>query len=183
MALEFKENYNMLVIHIPNSEASVDAQHNGGKDTTVGSYYMSEMQPEVHEFLNEFDGDFYIDLALVVRNAKEIYKDLFDKNLSNAFKKKLIPQKGAIEFMEWLIVNEGPLYKIPNPTVNENNKYLKFDNLNQTVETFRTLCLGELCDICIQKLGVNGYVIYVDKSPKYYDLINKTIYKWVKNND
>ena len=85
---------------------------------------MSEMQPEVHEFLNKFDGDFYIDLALVVRNAKEIYKDLFDKNLVNAFKKKLIPQKGAIEFMEWLIVNEGPLYKMPNPTVNENNKYL-----------------------------------------------------------
>ena len=83
MALEFKDDINMLVIHIPNSEASVDAQHNGGKDTTVGSYYMSEMQPEVHEFLNDFEGDFYIDLALVVRNAKEIYKELIDKNLSN----------------------------------------------------------------------------------------------------
>ena len=55
MALEFRDDINMLVIHIPNSEASVDAQHNGGKDTTVGSYYMSEMQPEVHEFLNDFE--------------------------------------------------------------------------------------------------------------------------------
>lgn len=183
MALEFKENSNMLVIHIPNSEASVDAQHNGGKDTTVGSYYMSEMQPEVHEFLNEFEGDFYIDLVLVVRNAKTIFNELIDKNLENAFKKKLIPQKNAIEFLEWLINNEGPLFKIPNPTVNENNKYLKFDNLNQAIETFRALCLGELCDICIQKIGINGYILYMDKSPRYYDLINKTAYKWVKNND
>ena len=183
MALEFKNEINMMIIHIPNSEASVDAQHNGGKDTTVGSYYMSELQPEVHEFLNDFDGDFYIDLPLVVRNAKKIYNELKDKSLNNAFKKNLIPQKNAIEFMEWLIENEGPLFKMPNPSVNENNKYLKFDNLNQTVETFRTLCLGELCDICIQRLGVNGYVIYMQESPKYNDIINTTIYKWVKNND
>lgn len=179
MAIEFKDDEELLVIHIPNSEASVDAQHNGGKDTTVGSYYMSEMQPRVFEFLNNFDGDYYIDFSIVLDTSKKIVKDLLDKGLEDAFKQKLEPQKSAIEFVEWYIANNSPLFKMPNPSVNENNKYLKFDNMNQLVETLRTLCLGELCDICIKKIGVNGYIIYNQISNKYYDIISEKIYKWV----
>lgn len=179
MAIEFKDNERMLIIHIPNSEASVDAQHNGGKDTTVGSYYMSEMQPQVFEFLNDFDGEYYIDFSIVLANSKKVINELLENGLQDAFKQKLEPQKSAIEFVEWYIANNSPLYKMPNPSVNENNKYLKFDNLNQLVETLRTLCLGELCEICIKRIGKNGYIIYNQKSNKYYDLINETIYKWV----
>lgn len=180
MALEFKDDENLLVIHIPNSEASVDAQHNGGKDTTVGSYYMSEMQPLVFDFLNDFEGDYFIDFSIVLRNSKKMIDDLLNRGFQDAFKQKLEPQKSALEFVEWMIANESPLYKMPNPSVNENNKYLKFDNMNQAVETLRTLCLGELSDICIKRIGQNGYIIYNQMNSKYYDIINNTIYKWVK---
>lgn len=179
MAIEFIDKENLLIVHIPNSEASVDAQHNGGKDTTVGSYYMSEKQPLVLNFLNDLDGDFYIDLTLVLRNSNIIINDLLSKGLENAFKMKLEPQKSALQLIEWLIEKDGPLYKIPNPTINENNKYLKLDNLNQAVETFRTLCLGEICDICFKKIGKNGYLLYNKKSIKYDKILSETIFEWV----
>lgn len=183
MAMEIRDEDNVLVIHIPNSEACVDAQHNGGKDTSVGSYYMSEMQPAVFAFLNDLEGDYYIDLSLCLFNGKKIYNELKNRGLQNAFKRKLMPQNEAIQFIEWCIENESPLFRMPNPTVNDNNKYLKFDNLNQTVNAFRQLCLGELTDIIIKKIGENGYIIYLDKCDQYYKKIDDTIYKWVINND
>lgn len=183
MAIEFIDSTNSLLIHVPNSEASVNAQHNGNKDTSVGSYYMSEQQPLVHDFLNEFEGDFYIDLTAVLYNSKKIIFDLKNRGLDNAFKKKLVPQDSAIQVLEWIISNDGPLYKMPNPSVNENNKYLKFNNLDNTVDTFRTLCLGELCDICIQKIGISGFVIYLKACEKYEEIVNEQAFKWVIQND
>lgn len=183
MAIEFVDEKKLLLIHVPNSEASVNAQHNGNKDTSVGSYYMSEQQALVREFLNEFNGDYFIDLSIVLSNSKKIISYLKAKRLENAFKKKLIPQESALEVLEWIIENDGPLYKMTNPSVNDNNKYLKFDNLDNTVDTFRSLCLGELCDICIQRIGENGYVIYLKETDKYHQIINEKAYKWVIEND
>ena len=179
MAIVFDMDKNMLIIHVPNSEASVNAQHNGIKDTSVGSYYMSEQQNKVFSFLNNFDGEFYIDLPLVLKNSRKIIDNLKEKRLAGAFKKKLIPQESALEVLEWLIANEGPLYKMPTPTVNENNKYLKLDNLDNTVDSFRTLVLGELCDICFQRIGINGYLVYLRETNSYSNIVEEKAYKWV----
>ncbi|MCR4661153.1 MAG: hypothetical protein K5765_04020 [Clostridia bacterium] len=173
-------NHNELIIHIPNSEASVDAQHHGIKNTTVGSYYMSEMQPAVISFLNNFEGEYYIDLNLSLKNAKIIFEELLQKNLSTYFKSHLIAQKTAMDVFDWYINEYGPYYLMPRPSVNENNKYLKFDNLDNMVSNFRTLCLGELTDIHIKKVGINGYIIYLEKTPKYSQILEKNIFNWVE---
>lgn len=183
MAIEINNEKNTLIIHVPNSEASVDAQHNGNKDTSVGSYYMSEKQPMVYDFLNDFDGDYFIDLAVVLKNAKEIIIDLKERRLENSFKRKLVSQEKALEVLNWIIKQEGPLYKMPNPSVNENNKYLKFDNMDNTVNIFKTLCLGELCDICIQRIGINDYLIYLQKCDGYDQIIKEKAYKMGELND
>ena len=58
MALLLKED--RIEITVPNSEASICAQHEGIKDRTVGSYYMSDIYENVKEFLNDFVGLYYI---------------------------------------------------------------------------------------------------------------------------
>ena len=63
MALLLKDD--RIEISIPNSEASICAQHEGIKDRTVGSYYMSDIYENVKSFLNDFEGNYYIDFSPV----------------------------------------------------------------------------------------------------------------------
>ena len=46
------------------------------------------------------------------------------------------------EIEELIISNRETLVKIPNPTVNDDLKYLKFDRTNKYVKTFEDLLLG-----------------------------------------
>ena len=50
---------------------------------------------------------------------------------------------------ELIISNRETLVKIPNPTVNDDLKYLKFDRTNKYVKTFEDLLLGDLTVITI----------------------------------
>ncbi len=53
------------------------------------------------------------------------------------------------EIEELIISNRETLVKIPNPTVNDDLKYLKFDRTNKYVKTFEDLLLGDLTVITI----------------------------------
>lgn len=167
---------------IPNSEAHVNAQHNGIIDRSVGSYYMSEKGDECIEFLNHFDAEFFIDILICYNNGLTLYNKLKDLNCSKLFKQELLPQKSALETLEWMIKQDDNFYyKIPIPTINENNKYLKLDNSNDVVDLIKTLILGDLTKIIIKKIGSNGFVIFFNAIDNIDDLIKSNkVLKWIK---
>ena len=72
MAMIFDEKTKVLRFDVPNSEATIEAQHFGILDRTVGAYYMSDNSNFCKCFLNQFDGEYYIDISLVKRNAEKI---------------------------------------------------------------------------------------------------------------
>lgn len=159
MALLLKED--RIEITVPNSEASICAQHEGIKDRTVGSYYMSDIYENVKEFLNDFEGFYYIDLTKTYYNMNKLYSEIETKEKINLFKSCLIDQYAIMDEIEDLInSNRETLVKIPNPTVNDNMKYIKFDRTNKYVKMFEDLLLGDLSMITIKKISSDCFVIY-----------------------
>lgn len=159
MALLLKED--RIEISIPNSEASICAQHEGIKDRTVGSYYMSEVYQDVKSFLNDFEGNYYIDLTKTFYNMNKLYAEIEQKDKINLFKSCLMDQYAIIDELEEIISsNRDTLVKIPNPSVNDNMKYLKFDKSNKYVKMFEDLLLGDLTMITIKKISNNCFVLY-----------------------
>lgn len=182
MAMVLEEDGKTLRFDVPNSEANINAQHCGIKDRTVGMYYMSEQVDQCLDFLNDLDGEYFIDLAISVRNAKIILKILKEKSYQDAFKSFLNPQETAISALEWMLDNEKDfLYKMKAPFINDKQKYLKLDNEDVVVNQFKILILGDLVSLYIKKIGTNGYVFYIDKSPNFDGLIqNNEILKWMQ---
>lgn len=171
---------NLIRIDVPNSEAKCIAQHNGIKDREVGAYYMSENYIECFNFLFELKGEYYIDLPLSIMNARTILLDL--KKYKTSFKFELSPQERHIEALNSLLCNhENYFYQIKAPSINEQKKYLKLDNENPIVESFRSLIIGDLTSIFIKKFGSSGFLIYLDKSPLFHNKINdNTVLNWAK---
>lgn len=181
MSMIIEEDNKILRFDVPNSEASINAQHFGIADRTVGSYYMSENYELCKSFLDDFEGEYYIDISLTIRNIKKILAILKDRDYSNAFKSLLVPQFKNLEALEWLLQTGDYYYQMKSPTVNDNQKYLKLDNEDDVVNSFRSLILGDLCSLYIKKIGSNGYMFYVDKNPSFDEIIkgNKVL-KWMK---
>ncbi len=159
MALLLKDD--RIEISIPNSEASICAQHEGIKDRTVGSYYMSDIYENVRTFLNDFNGEFYIDFAKTYYNMNKLYEEIEKMEKISLFKSSLMDQYAILdEIYEIINSNRETLIKIPSPSVNENIKYLKFDRANKYVKMFEDLLLGDLTSITIKKISDNCYIIY-----------------------
>lgn len=182
MSMTIDEEKKSLRFDVPNSEANINAQHCGIKDRTVGSYYMSECYELCAAFLANFQGEYFIDIPLCIRNAKSILDFLKEKGYQKAFKSELMPQLNTLEALEWSLKDSNEyFYKIKAPFVNEQQKYLKLDNEDDVVNLFKTLVLGDLVSIYIKKFGSDGFVIYLDKSPKFDELINKNdVLKWMR---
>ena len=181
MSMVFDDEKKIIRIDVPNSEANIDAQHFGIKDRSVGSYYMSECYDKCFNFLNKFEGDFYIDLTLSIKNSKEILNELYLKNYKSAFKSNLSIQYNTIEALEWFIKADGYFHKMKPPSVNDNEKYLKLDNEDAVVSYFKNLVLGDLVSIYIQKIGNNGFLFYLDKNPNFEKIMkNNIILKWMR---
>ena len=181
MAMIFDDENSIIRIDVPNSEANINAQHCGIKDRNVGSYYMSENYAKCIGFLADFSGEYFIDIPLSIRNAKAILQNLKDKNYGCAFKSKLLPQFNAVQALEWAIKEGEYFYKMKAPSVNDQQKYLKLDNEDETVVLIKTLILGDLTSIFIKKLGDNGFVFYLDKCPDFDEKIkNNTVLKWMR---
>ena len=179
-------NYDLeyLRFDVPNSEANLNAQHYGGKPRTVGAYYMSECSDACREFLSDLKGKYYIDINLCLKNAQEIITFLKNNNYADAYRDKLIPQEKQIEALQWFLSSGEYFYEIAAPTINENAKYLKIDNADDFIAGIKTLVLGDLCSLFFKKIGSDGYVIYLDKNPKFNEIIeNNTILKWMQKKD
>lgn len=181
MSMTIDNEKKILRFDVPNSEASLDAQHNGIKQRTVGSYYMSELYEQCFDFLNKFNGDFMIDINLCIKNAECIVSILKEKNYYAAFKNGLKPQENQIKALKWLVKEGDYFYSIKPPFVNDKKKYLKLDNLDDVVSAFKTLVLGDLCSVYFKKVGLNGFIIYLDKSPAFDEIIRSNkVLQWMK---
>ena len=180
MSMEINFEKQELIFLVPNSESPREAQHKGISDRTVGSFYMSERYHECFLFLNQFNGDFFVDIPLCISQATHLLNRLKENHLEDSFKNKLITQFDAVEALKWYISSENcKFYKIAAPTVNEQKKYLKFDNLDAVYKILKTLLLGDLTKLIIKKIGANGYVVYIDFIDDLEEKIeNRTISKW-----
>ncbi len=171
MALLLKED--RIEIMIPNSEASICAQHNGIKDRTVGSYYMSDIYDDVKSFLNNFNGNYYIDFSKTYYNMNILYDYISNKDKVDLFKSCLMDQFSIMDELEEMInYNKETLIKITNPSVNENEKYLKFERSNKHIRMFEDLLLGDITCITIRKLSDDCFVLYGSYLPEYREKID-----------
>ncbi len=180
MSMEINFEKQELVFTIPNSESPLEAQHKGISNRTVGSFYMSDRYQECFLFLNQFKGDFFVDIPLCITQITTLLNQLKQNHLEDSFKSKLMPQFDAIEALKWYVDGEKcKFYKISAPTVNEQKKYLKFDNLDGVYKLLKTLLLGDLTKLIIKKIGANGFIVYIDFIDDLEKKItNRTISKW-----
>ena len=182
MSMVINQEKRELVFIVPNSEAPMEAQHKGIANRTVGSFYMSDRYDDCYDFLNAFEGFFYIDIGQSISNAICFLEKIKNKGLANAFKNTLRPQFDAVDALKWYREQEKcNYYAIACPTVNEQKKYLKFDNGDQVYKLFKTFLLGDLTKLIIKKIGDNGFMIYVDECDDFDSKIdNGVVSKWRK---
>ena len=122
---------------------------------------MSDIYENVRTFLNDFEGNYYIDLAKTFYNMNKLYSEIETKEKINLFKSCLMDQYAIMDEIEELInSNRETLVKIPNPSVNDNLKYIKFDRTNKFVKLFEDLLLGDLSVITIRKISKDCFVLY-----------------------
>ncbi len=170
MALVLKDNN--IEIYIPNSEASIKAQHIGIKDRTVGSYYVSEFDDLVEKYLNKYEGHFYIDLFRTYINMGNLYDYIIKNEKSDLFKDNLMNQLMICGELEKNNLYKS-YYEIPSPKLTETRKYLKFDRNNKMVCYFADMLLGDITKIVFIKNN-NDYIIYGDVVEDYKDKIDKS---------
>lgn len=168
MALYFLNE--KIEIIIPNSEASIIAQHIGIKDRTVGSYYMSENYEGVKEFFNDFIGKLYLDLYRTKNNLEEMFNYIVEEKRTNLFKSNIIEQLTIINDIE--SNKKYDYYEIKMPVVNDNQKYIKFNRDENNTKLFEDLLLGDLTKIVIKKLNRDTFIMYGDVIDNYQDQID-----------
>lgn len=164
-------NNGNIEIIIPNSEASIKAQHVGIKDRTVGAYYVSEYDDLVEKYLNNYKGNFYIDMFKTYINMSKLYDYIIEINKSELFKDNLMNQLLVCSNLE---KNESynKYYKVPAPILTDTRKYLKFDKTNEEISRFTDMLLGDLTKIVFIKHN-NDYIIYGDIVPDYQSKLQK----------
>lgn len=162
---------NNIEIIIPNSEASIKAQHVGIKDRTVGSFYVSEYDDLVQNYLNDYNGEFYIDMFKTYMNMNVLYDCIIKMNLSNLFKDNLMNQLLICSELEKDNQYVG-YYKVDSPILTETRKYLKFNKNNKYMSCFLDMLIGDLTKIVFIK-NDNIFVIYGDVVENYQEKLTK----------
>lgn len=179
--MEIKDD--RLSIFVPNSEAVIEAQHYGIKNRTVGQYYMSEKTDQVISFLNNMNGDFFVDLLITKHNMEKLLEKLKSNLLQSSFKNNLKTQDSTLKSLDWILKSDH-LHKITPPTVNEHAKYLKFNSSDEVLRCMLRLCLGDLCKIIIRKLSYNCFLIYIEENGSFSQKLDDDEFsKWEKNNE
>lgn len=160
MAFEIKQN--CIIFIIPNSEASIKVQRKTNKIRTVGSYYLSNRADEAEIFLNRLAGHFYVDLSASYLLCKDFYTKLI-QNCSSLYLNDLFYLDSALKDIEWGIKNNPEMLfsKIIPPSIIQSRKYLKFQDQSAIFGVFNMLCIGDLCEIVIEKLSQNTFRIFV----------------------
>lgn len=183
MSMFIDDEKKELTFLIPNSEAPIEGQHKGIADRTVGSFYMSDRYFDCFKFLNGLRGDFYFDIGLCLTNAKKMLNVLKSKELADSFKYNLRPQFEAVDALEWYSKQECcNYYLIAAPTINEQKKYLKFDNNDQVYKLLKAFLLGDLTKLVIKRIGTDGFMVRIDLCDDFDAKISdRTVSKWKRD--
>lgn len=183
MSLEIKEN--QMIFSIPNSEAIINVQRKTDKERTVGSYYLSGFADQAEEFLNNLNGYFYVDL-----NASYLYcEDFFNKlceNCRSLYRNDLYFLEAAMKDIRWSVVKnpESQFFSTFSPIIIESRKYLKFPDQGTQMGLFRSLCLGDITEIIIEKLSLNTFRVFVRPKKSAVSSVTsaKALELWLKQN-
>lgn len=183
MALEIKNN--LLIFSIPNSEAVINVQRKTEKTRTVGSYYLSNLADKAEEFLNGLNGHFYVDL-----NASFLYcEDFFNKLLENCrslYRNDLYYLESAMKDIRWSASKnpDSQFFETFPPTIIDSRKYLKFPDQGTQMGLFRSLCLGDVTELIIEKLSTNTFRVYVRPKKAALGAVTsvKALENWLKQN-
>ena len=183
MSLEIKGN--LMIFSIPNSEAIISVQRKTDKERTVGSYYLSNLADKAEEFLNNLNGFFYVDL-----NASYLYcEDFFSKlceNCRSLYRNDLYFLESAMKDVRWSASKnpDSQFFSTFPPTIIESRKYLKFPDQGTQMGLFRSLCLGDITEIVIEKLSPNTFRVFVRPKKSAVGAVSssKTLELWLKQN-
>lgn len=183
MSLEIKNN--LMIFSIPNSEAIINVQRKTDKERTVGSYYLSNLADEAEAFLNNLNGYFYVDL-----NASYLYcEDFFSKLLENCrtlYRNDLYFLESAMKDIRWSAAKnpDSQFFSTFPPTIIDSRKYLKFPDQGTQMGLFRSLCLGDITEIIIEKLSPTTFRVFVRPKKDALGAVtsSKTLESWLRKN-
>lgn len=159
-----------IEIIVPNSEAYKGAQIKGIKDSTVGGYYIQDDLKKKQEILNFFDDfklDFEIDIESVERYVSNIKKKVYSSKI--LFKGEL---KGLDANLQIIKDKNGSIPKMCY--TGKNGRYLSFMNEDKTVNALRSLILGDITKIIIEKTS-SKYIVKIELIENYQDKLCKRI--------
>ena len=183
MALKIDKN--QMIISIPNSEAIVNVQRKATKERTVGSYYLSGLADEAEAFLYNLNGYYYVDL-----NASYLYcEDFFNKLLEKCrhlYKNDLYYLDSALKDIKWSAAKnpECLFFSTFPPSIIESRKYIKFPDQRTMMGLFKSLCVGDITEIIIEKLSPTTFRIYVRPKKEAIGAVNssKAMESWLEKN-
>ena len=181
MALEIKGN--LMVFSIPNSEAIIDVQRKTEKERTVGSYYLSNLADEATIFLNNLNGYFYVDLNASYLYCLDFYTRLIE-NCRSLYRNDLYFLESALKDIRWSAEKnpDSQFFKTFPPTIIESRKYLKFPDQGTQMGLFRSLCIGDITEIIIEKLSPTTFRVFVRPKKDALGAVNsiKALELWLK---
>ena len=174
---------NCVIFSIPNSEAIIDVQRTTEKVRTVGSFYLSQQADAIEKFLNNLEGNFYIDLASSYLYCKDAYQELIN-NCKSIYNHELFYLEEALKDIEWASrkTPEILFFKTNNPIIIEKRKYLKLPSQEMDIGVFKALCLGEVSEIVFEKLSSNSIRIFVRPKKEAMPFFNNIVAfkNWLK---
>lgn len=154
---------NQMIILPPNSEARTSCQRFGPKARSVGSFYVSNLADKTMHFLKNFRGKYVINLALsfflchnlyekITANCSALYRDGLKKYKQTFAVVNAYLQAGQYDEL---------FFSGTNLSLTDSYKYLRIDGSSNVVERFKTMILGEITEIVIEKLDDDLYTIFL----------------------
>lgn len=159
-----------IEIIVPNSEAYKGAQIKGIKDSTVGGYYIQddlEKKQDILNFFNDFKLDFEIDIPSVEKYVSTIKKKVYPSKV--LFKGELSNLNSNLQMIK---DKNGIIPKMCY--TGRNGRYLSFVNDDITVNALRSLILGDITKLIIEKHS-SKYIIKLELLENYQDKLFKRV--------
>lgn len=170
-----------LIINFPNSEAVIQAQHNGNVDREVGMYYINQQVELIESFFNGVNTKCYIDIALSLDNLGIIINKLTSNNLEEAFKSRLVPQINILSSLrDFMYDYKDYFHQLKLPYLSKTKKYLIIPSEDEVSKNISTLALGDIVSINFKKLNIDTIIMYLDKREDFENNLSAGHYKsWI----
>lgn len=148
---------NILIGEIPRSDAVINCQIRGGKDSCTCSYYAGdsdERKNGIKDFLANCE-KMYIDIESIHTATKQLDEIL--KSYIHMFKGSILDYTKSKNFF----LNKNTDIEIEKIHTTGNRDYYTFDNDNEVITAFKGLLFNQLTQFEIRGEGTNYYVSLV----------------------